>query len=258
MTKIAQSIAKDSLSEDIQGGGQNSIQSDIKRYAIIVAGGSGIRMGASVPKQMLEIDGHPILRYTIERFRKLPFDVRIIVVMSRESKDLWLKYCKKEGLYFKYILADGGITRFHSVLNGLKYVKSADSENSIVAIHDAVRPFITEDELVRLYDVAAQKGSAIPYIVPVDSMRASLEEEYKYVDRAKYIFVQTPQVFKGDLLIDSYSQPFSTEFTDDASVVEKKGYPLTFCEGSRLNLKITTPSDLELANLIVQLRYYNL
>lgn len=225
------------------------------KYAIIVAGGSGVRMGASIPKQMVELDGHPILRYTIEQFRSLPFNVRIILVLGKDSKELWREYCRKEQLFFQYTLVDGGITRFHSVMNGLKYVKTA----GVVAVHDGVRPFVSKEDLINIYNTAVEKGSAIPTIQVVDSMRmVDGCGGYKYEDRSRYILVQTPQAFRSEVLLDSYSQPFSVEFTDDASVVEKKGYPLTFCEGSRLNIKITTPEDLELAKSIIHLKHYNL
>lgn len=221
-----------------------------RKYAIIMAGGSGARMGANVPKQLLEIEGKPILRYTIEKFLSLPFEVKIILVMNKDAKLLWREYCKRGEFAFPHILAEGGITRFHSVKNGLKYVEPG----GIVAVHDGVRPFISKEKLIESYRLAEERGSAVLYTKAVESMR---EEDgnggYKYVDRSRYISVQTPQVFSSDVLLESYRQPFSTEFTDDASVVEKAGHPLCFCEGTRFNIKITTPEDMDLARAIVNL-----
>lgn len=220
------------------------------RYAIITAGGSGTRMGAAVPKQMLEIEGKPILRYTVERFLNLPFQVKIILVMNKDAKESWKSYCRESGFSFNHILVDGGITRFHSVKNGLKYVP----EGAVVAVHDGVRPFISEAKLIEIYNLAEEKGVAIPCMKSVESMRmVDGKGDYVYVDRDKYYSVQTPQIFRSDILLKSYEQAFSTEFTDDASVVEKAGYPLCFCEGTRYNIKITTPEDMTLSRALISL-----
>lgn len=222
----------------------------IPRYAIITAGGSGSRMGAAVPKQMLEIEGKPILRYTIERFLSLPFEVKIILVMNKEAKELWKDYCRESEFIFNHILVEGGITRFHSVKNGLKYVP----QGAVVAVHDGVRPFLSTDKLVELYSLAQDKGAAIPYMKSIESMRVmTAENRYEYIDRDTIISIQTPQVFQSDILLESYGQPFSTEFTDDASVVEHAGFPLFFSEGTRYNMKITTPEDMVMAKAIITL-----
>lgn len=228
---------------------------ELKKYAIITAGGSGTRMGANVPKQMLEIDGKPILRYTIEKFLSLPFDVKIILVMNKGAKQMWKDYCRTSGFIFPHILVEGGITRFHSVKNGLKYVE----KDGVVAIHDGVRPFISKDSLVEIYKLAEERGAAIPCMKSVESMRMLNEAgDYIYVDRDKYFSVQTPQIFKSDLLLESYEQAYSTDFTDDASVVERAGFPLCFCAGNRFNIKITTPEDMDLARAIISLGSDNL
>ncbi len=225
------------------------------RYVIVTAGGSGTRMGSAIPKQMLEIEGKPILRYTIEKFLSLPFDVKIILVMNKDAKESWKDYCRESGFAFNHILVEGGITRFHSVKNGLKYVP----KGAVVAVHDGVRPFISKDRLIEIYNMAEEKGAAIPCMKSVESMRMVDDNgEYVYVDRERYYSVQTPQVFKSDMLLDSYESPFSPEFTDDASVVEKAGYPLFFCEGTRYNIKITTPEDMDLARAIISLGLDNL
>lgn len=225
------------------------------KYVIITAGGSGTRMGAALPKQMLEIAGKPILRYTIEKFLSLPYEVKVILVMNKDAKELWKDYCRKAEFAFPHILVDGGVTRFHSVRNGLKYVP----KGAIVAVHDGVRPFISRGKLEEIYTLAEDMGVVIPCMKSIESMRMVDDQgRYVYVDRDKYYSIQTPQVFKSDILLESYGQPFSPEFTDDASVVEKAGFPLAFCEGTRFNIKITTPEDMDLARAIIDLGLDNL
>lgn len=225
------------------------------KYVIITAGGSGTRMGAALPKQMLEIGGKPILRHTIEKFLSLPYEVKVILVMNKDAKELWKDYCRRAEFAFPHILVDGGITRFHSVRNGLKYVP----KGAIVAVHDGVRPFISRRKLEEIYGLAEEKGVVIPCMKSIESMRmVDGEGRYIYVDREKYYSIQTPQVFRSDILLESYEQPFSPEFTDDASVVEKAGFPLAFCEGTRFNIKITTPEDMELSKAIIDLGLDNL
>lgn len=221
------------------------------KYVIIPAGGIGQRMGAGKPKQLLEIGGKPILRHTIECFLNLPFQVSIILVMNKNAKQEWVDYCRKENFMFQHIFVDGGITRFHSVKNGLKYL----SPESVVAVHDGVRPFISKESLITMFELAEKNEAVIPVLHPNDSMRTVLPDgNSEVVSRDNYLLVQTPQIFHSDILIESYKQPYSTLFTDDASVVEKAGYHLTMCQGSRLNIKITTPEDIALAEAIINLR----
>lgn len=226
-----------------------------KKYVIITAGGSGTRMGANVPKQMLEVGGKPILRWTIEQFLSLSFPVEIILVMNKDAVEMWREYCKRSGFAFKHILIKGGITRFHSVKNGLKYVE----KGGVVAVHDGVRPFVSTKVIEELFSMGEKGNSTIPYTRMVESMREKDSEGiYRYADRDRYVSVQTPQVFPSDILLQSYEQGFSTEFTDDASVVEKAGFPLSFLEGNRLNIKITTPEDMRLAEAILSIGLDNL
>lgn len=220
----------------------------LPKYVIITAGGSGKRMGASIPKQMIEIGGKPILRHTVEKFLNLPFDVEIIIVINKDVKDFWKDYCIANNFVFKHILVEGGLTRFHSVKKALKYI----SHGSVVAVHDGVRPFISQHTLISMFDLAKQNEAVIPVISAVESMREKLPDgSTSIVDRDKYLLVQTPQIFHSDLLIESYKQAYLPEFTDDASVVEKAGGHLTFCDGDRLNIKITTPADLQFAEAVM-------
>lgn len=212
-----------------------------ERYVIITAGGRGKRMGGDYPKQLLDLGGEPILRRTIELFLDLPFKVNIIIVINHEIKELWKQYCLKHDFLFKHILVSGGITRFHSVKKGMKYL----TPGSIVAVHDGVRPLVSKEMIISLFEQAEEHQAVIPVTQVAESMREKREDgSIQVVDRERFMMVQTPQVFKSDILIDSYKQAYSPLFTDDASVVENKGYELYFCNGSRLNIKITTPEDL--------------
>lgn len=220
----------------------------LSKYVIITAGGTGTRMGSDVPKQLLKIGNKPILRHTVERFLNLPFDVKIILVMNKNAKKMWVDYCREDNFMFKHILVEGGITRFHSVRNALVYLPS----DAIVAVHDGVRPFISKESLITMFELSEENEAVVPVIHPSESMRKMVTKaNYEAVDRDDYLLVQTPQIFHSDILIESYMQPYTPLFTDDASVVEKAGHHLTYCQGNRLNMKITTPEDLLLAEAVV-------
>ena len=218
-------------------------------YAIIVAGGSGVRMGSDVAKQFINLGNKPVIVHTIERFLALPFSVEIILVVPSDYKEYWKDYCFQNKFVFRHTLVSGGITRFHSVRNAVKYIKP----DSLVAVHDGVRPFVTADFIHQLYKLAEEKGAVVPVVTPADSMRIKTETEgvTTPVDRSRYFMVQTPQVFKSNLLIDGYKQAYSPSFTDDASVVEKTGHPVFLTQGSAVNIKLTRKEDLKLAQAIV-------
>lgn len=228
-------------------------------FAIITAGGTGKRMGGDIAKQFLEIGGQPILLRTIEMFRSLPFDVEIILVLPSEYKEYWKKYCVDNNLWFRHTLVTGGLTRFHSVRNALAFVP----DGAVVAVHDGVRPFVPEEMLKKLLEYNFKEAGAagvIPVMPSIESMRKKVYDNEGYtvgadcVNRDDYLFVQTPQVFDSTLLKEVYKQAYSPEFTDDASVVESKGYKVVFSEGSRFNIKITTPEDLRMGEIILNCR----
>lgn len=220
----------------------------MKRYAIIVAGGQGVRMGADRPKQFLEIGGKPILRHTIERFLAFDPAVEIVLVLPAAQKDWWRDYCRQHGFLERYSMVSGGITRFHSVQNALKYV----GNDGIVAVHDGVRPFLRSDLLVRLFAAAETHRAVIPAVPVVESVRRMEGEAASVpVRRDGLMLVQTPQLFAASVLQEAYRQAFSTAFTDDASVVEAAGIPVHVVPGDRINLKITTPDDLQLAETLL-------
>lgn len=227
-----------------------------KVYAIITAGGTGKRMGGNIAKQFLEIGGQPILLRTIEMFRSLPFEVEIILVLPGEYKEYWKKYCVENNLWFRHTLVTGGLTRFHSVRNALAFVP----DGAVVAVHDGVRPFVPREMLERLltYDLKAENAAGVIPVMPsIESMRKKVYDKEGHtvgancVNRDDYLFVQTPQVFDSTLLKEAYKQAYSPEFTDDASVVESKGYKVVFGQGSRFNIKITTPEDIRMGEIIL-------
>ena len=215
----------------------------MKSYAIIVAGGKGLRMGGDVPKQFLPIDGKPILMRTIEAFRKALDDIGIVLVLPADQHDFWEKLCREHDFHSPELIAKGGETRFHSVKNGLALLPN-DVE-AVVGVHDGVRPFVSAETIRRCYEAATQGKAVVPVVPVVETVRQILPDGKSITrPRNEYRLVQTPQTFPLALLKEAYQQPFREAFTDDASVVEALGKEITMVEGNRENIKITTPSDL--------------
>lgn len=226
----------------------------MERFAILVAGGQGLRMGGDVPKQFLPLDGRPVLMHTIDRFREVFPDMHIIVVLPQGQHDYWHDLCRRHHLEGGFLTAPGGDTRFHSVLNGLNAIP-ADVSEGLVGVHDGVRPFVSRDTLRRCYEEAARSGTAVPVVPVVETLRhVSPDGESMTVPRSDYRLVQTPQVFSLALLRRAYRQTCAPQFTDDASVVEALGERITLVEGNRENIKLTTPADLLLAKGIMEAR----
>ncbi|MBO7119264.1 MAG: 2-C-methyl-D-erythritol 4-phosphate cytidylyltransferase [Bacteroidaceae bacterium] len=212
-------------------------------YAIIVAGGKGLRMGGDVPKQFLPIDGKPILMHTIEAFRRALDGIQIVLVLPAEQQDYWQELCRKYVFRSPELIANGGETRFHSVRNGLSLLP--DDGDAVVGVHDGVRPFVSKETIVRCYEEAARGKAVVPVVPVVETVRQILPDGKSITrPRDEYRLVQTPQTFPLAMLKQAYEQPFSETFTDDASVVEALGLEITMVEGNRENIKITTPSDL--------------
>ena len=217
---------------------------------IIVAGGSGKRMGGALPKQFSIIGGKPILAHTINAFRKALPASRIVVVLPEEYIDFW-KNLSARFEVAKHSVVEGGTERFYSVKNGIEALSDAVD---LIAVQDGVRPFATKDMILGAVACAAENGSAIPVVKAVDSYRAVEGEESHIIDRTPLRIVQTPQIFAAPILRAAYDTEFRSEFTDDASVVEYSGEKISLCEGDYLNIKITTPGDLALANAIIESR----
>ena len=214
-----------------------------KLYAIIVAGGKGMRMGKDLPKQFLPIDGTPILMHTLQAFYDYDPSMTLIVVLPSDQQAYWSKLCGDYHFIIPHVVVRGGETRFHSVKNGLACI----NEEGLVAVHDGVRPFVHCDTIDRCFAAAQESGAAVPVVEVVDSLRKVEDEESKAVSRRDYRIVQTPQVFDISLLKEAYKQPYTVDFTDDASVVEAYGRKISLVEGNRENIKITSPFDLVIA-----------
>ena len=272
-------------------------------YAIVVAGGKGLRMGTDLPKQFLPIGGIPVLMRTLEAFKRAIDDIHIVLVLPADQQSFWSELCLRHSFTLPHTIATGGETRFHSVKNGLKSLGpspnpspvmegSFKGEGSLVAVHDGVRPFVSEDVISRTFEAARDHGAAVPVVPVVETLRQILPSQ-KFasplgdelggrllpslarlaetldpsrtgegsgeglsssltVDRSLFRLVQTPQTFQLPLLLKAYEQPYRDTFTDDASVVEALGHPITLVEGNRENIKITTPFDLAVAEALLK------
>ena len=215
-------------------------------YAIIVAGGKGLRMGGNVPKQFQLVGGRPVLMHTLQQFRNAMADLQIILVLPREQQDYWRERCRQYEFGVEHRVADGGQTRFHSVKNGLALIP--DGEEGIVGVHDGVRPFASADLIRRCYAAAVEAEAVVPAVPVVESLR---HEERGAIDRKGYRLVQTPQTFSIPLLKAAYCQAYLETFTDDASVVEAYGHRVAMIDGIRENIKLTTPFDMVVAEALL-------
>ena len=218
-------------------------------YIIIVAGGKGLRMGSDIPKQFLPIGGKPVLMRTLERFRAYSSALQIILVLPEAQQDYWRKLCEEYHFDVEYNLANGGQTRFHSVQNGLALVP--DDAEGVVGVHDGVRPFPSIEVIRNYYETARTAKAVIPVIPVVETVRHLEGDKSVTVPRGDYRLVQTPQTFDIQLLKAANRQPYNDGFTDDASVVESYGHAITLVEGNRENIKITTPYDLKIAEVLI-------
>lgn len=226
----------------------------MNKDVIIVAGGQGLRMGADLPKQFLLLNGKPVLMHTIQAFYRYDPDSHIIVVLPDSHLDYWKELCTKYSFTITHTIALGGETRFHSVQNALYQTR----KDSLVAIHDAVRPLISEDIISRTFKAAEDSIGAYPVIPVTDTIKKKINDYgiYKTVDRNDYCLVQTPQVFQGHIIRKAYEQEYSESFTDDVSVVEYSRFKrsIVTVSGSSRNIKITTPDDLILAEALMKCR----
>lgn len=220
----------------------------MRRFAIIVAGGQGLRMGGDIPKQFLPIGGKPVLMRTIEAFLRADASVQIVLVLPSAQMKYWHQLCQQYAFDVPLLLASGGETRFHSVRNGLDMIADADG---VVGVHDGVRPFVSAEVIQRCYTEAEERGAVIPVIPVVETVRQLTCQGSKTVSRDEYRLVQTPQTFRVSLLRQAYSQEYRTFFTDDASVVEALGHDVCLVDGNRENIKLTTPSDLRYAEFLL-------
>ncbi len=213
------------------------------RYAVIVAGGSGTRMGADIPKQFLLLAGRPVLMHTLERFAAC----QCILVLPDSQIVYWRGLCKAYRFTQPHTIVCGGASRSESVMNGLSHVP----DDALVAIHDGVRPLVAPTVIEESFEAAAQYGSAVPVIDCVDSLRHGTKEQNKAVNRAEYLLVQTPQTFQASLIKQAYTSTTDAIQTDDATVLEQMGQTIHLIKGNKGNIKITLPVDLKIAEALL-------
>ena len=218
----------------------------MEKHIIIVAGGKGLRMGGDIPKQFLPVCGKPVLMRTLEAFHAYDADIHLILVLPVSQQSYWKELCREYQFTLPHDIANGGETRFHSVMNGLAMVEG----DGLVGVHDGVRPFVSQEVIARCYDEALVYKAVIPVIDVVETVRHLTEDGSETVPRNRYKLVQTPQVFEVGLLRRAYQQTYTDLFTDDASVVEALGEKVHLVQGNRENIKLTTPFDLKLAEML--------
>ena len=220
-----------------------------KHTILIVAGGRGTRMGGPQPKQFLELAGRPVLIHTLEAFDRWDASARLIVVLPEDQIDTWKRLCEAHVFGRIHRVVAGGETRFHSVRNGLGAVAS----DGLIAVHDGVRPLVAPSVIAACFAAAADGGAAVPVVPVVESVReVDADGGSRPVDRTRLRVVQTPQVFRADVLRAAYCLPYDPRFTDDASVVEASGVAVRLVPGNRENIKLTTPMDLLFAEQLMR------
>ncbi len=224
----------------------------MKKIVLIVAGGSGIRMKAGVPKQFLLLNGLPVLMHTVQIFYHYDPAIKIIIVLPAKQVKVWEKLCIDHDFKIRHVVGTGGDSRFHSVQKNLNGVP----DHCLVAVHDGVRPLASQETIERCFTHAERYGNAVPCMDIPESMRMVFPEGNRPADRSDYRLIQTPQVFKGLLLRKAYEQPFRPEFTDDASVVECLGEKIHLVYGNPENIKITLPHDLKIAEALLGDQYH--
>jgi 2-C-methyl-D-erythritol 4-phosphate cytidylyltransferase len=222
----------------------------MKKTAIIVAGGTGQRMGTTLPKQFLAIEGKSILLHTIDQFISAFSDINFVIVLPADYIHEGENLIAASGLVHSFLFVAGGDTRFQSVKNGLAQADPA----SIVFVHDAVRCLLTPDLIQRCYQQAVEKGSAIPAVSSTDTVRIIEGTKHHVVDRANVMMIQTPQTFNAVILKKAFEQVYQPSFTDEANVLEASGKEVYLIEGEHENIKITRPLDLAIAEYILAKR----
>lgn len=223
---------------------------DSIEYALIVAGGKGTRIKSKLPKQFLELNGLPILLHTINAFLRYSKHISIILVLPEDDFETWATLCEKNDFAKKLILQKGGDSRFQSVKNGLEKIEG----DGLVAIHDGVRPLVSEDIIGASFRLAAVHQSAVAAVRLKESIRMTDQDNTKAMDRSKFRLIQTPQTFQVSLIKKAYQIKDDPSLTDDASVAERAGHVISLFEGSYDNIKITTPEDLIVAEALLNSR----
>jgi 2-C-methyl-D-erythritol 4-phosphate cytidylyltransferase len=218
----------------------------LEKIALIVAGGTGKRMKSQVPKQFMLLKGLPVLMHTITKFYRYDSAMRIILVLPADQMAEWKALCEKYDFSIVHERVSGGETRFHSIQKNLDSIP----EQGLIAVHDGVRPLVSLDTIHRCFTLAAEQGNAVPCVEIPETLRMMDEQGNRPVDRTKYRLIQTPQVFMSHILKEAYQQEYRHSFTDDASVVESRGYDIHLVEGNPENIKITLGHDLGIAEFL--------
>ena len=219
----------------------------MKRYAIIVAAGTGSRMNSGLPKQFLQLCGKPILYYSLLAFHQNASETKIIVVLAEQEVNRWLSLCAEYKIEIPHKIVMGGATRTESVLNGLNTI----TENGVIAIHDGARPLASNEIIENCFQSAIKNGTGVACVKPKDSIRIVSGEENKAIDRDDLRLIQTPQTFTSEIIKNAFLRNGTESSTDDATIAEKAGYKIYLIEGSYLNFKVTTPEDLLLAESLL-------
>lgn len=218
----------------------------MQRSTIIVAGGSGKRMGAAIPKQFLLLKGKPLLCWTIDAFHRFDPAMGIVVVLPQDHHTTWKQLCAEHHFTVPHTLVSGGAERFHSTQEGLKAI----AHDGSVAVHDGVRPLASTDLIARCFAAAEAHGAAIPVVPIPSSVRELTAEGSQAMDRSRLRAVQTPQCFRTPLLRRAFELPYDTTFTDEATLVERLGVDVHLVDGEEQNIKVTTALDLKLAEVL--------
>ncbi|MFC1732206.1 2-C-methyl-D-erythritol 4-phosphate cytidylyltransferase [candidate division KSB1 bacterium] len=219
----------------------------MKKFVLILAGGTGQRMLNEIPKQFILLNQKPILQYSIQAFFNSIPEINIIIVLPESYFNMWFQLCDTYQINIPHQTVKGGITRFESVKNGLKLLP----DDGLVAIHDGVRPFVSKDMILQLFHVAENYGNSIPAIQIDESVRIIEKNQNRLINRKSLRIIQTPQCFDLSILKKAYQQEYNESFTDDASVLENIGIDIHLIEGSRKNIKITFPDDLAIAEFLL-------
>lgn len=215
---------------------------------IVVAGGSGSRMNSDTPKQFLPLAGRPLLMHTLSNLHRMDPEMGLVLALPKEHIGTWEQLCTDNAFSVPHLTVAGGATRFRSVENALKAVNDAE----LIGIHDGVRPFVSEEVVHRCFEAAMQSGAAVPVVEVVQSLRKVRDGRSEVVNRSDFRAVQTPQCFRSQLLRDAFAAAAHDLFTDDAAVVEAHGHPIALVQGNDENIKVTTPLDLRLAELLIR------
>lgn len=225
------------------------LRSTSGKAAIIVAGGTGTRMMAKTAKQFLPLAGKPVIVHTIEAFRTFDPTMGFVLVLFKGLEKQWRDIAEEWlATPSEITVVEGGAERFHSVRNGLDAV---DVAVDLVAIHDAVRPLVSQGTIGRCFEAARRFGAAIPVVPVVDTIRRMTGKAGITLPRHELVAVQTPQCFQREPIVEAYRTDFQPYFTDDASVAEFAGMSIATVEGNRTNLKITTPEDILIAEALL-------